>query len=139
MRKSFILHLDSLEILKDLTDDQAGKLLKACYDYNTGIEPELDMLMKMVFLPFRNQFIRDLDKYQETCDRNKLNGSKGGRPTKTQKTHSVSKNPLGAKKAYSDSDNKSDNKKDSENKSDTGNKKKSNSEMEIDFGRFNDL
>jgi hypothetical protein len=121
MRKSFILHLDSLEILKDLTDEQSGKLLKAFYEYNSGIEPELDPITKMVFIPFRNQFIRDLDKYQETCEKNKLNGSKGGRPPKTQKTHSVSNNPLVAKKAYNDSDSKNDNDSDSKNDSDSVN------------------
>jgi len=124
MKKSFILHLDSLEILNELTDEQAGKLLKACYEYNIGIDPKLDTLTKMIFIPFRNQFNRDLEKYQDTCEKNKLNGSKGGRPSKTQKTHSVSKNPNEAKKADNDSDRDRDSKKDkdSDSKNDTGNK-----------------
>jgi hypothetical protein len=129
MKKSFILHLDSLEILNELTDEQAGKLLKACYDYNIGIEPELDTLTRMIFIPFRNQFNRDLEKYQDTCEKNKLNGSKGGRPSKTQKTHSVSKNPTEAKKA----DNDSDSKKDSDSKNDTGNKNKKETGIRIQF------
>lgn len=65
MRKSFILHLDSLEILDDLTNEQAGKLLKAMRDYNLGNEVELDPITKMCFLPFKNQFIRDIKSYEE--------------------------------------------------------------------------
>jgi hypothetical protein len=38
MKKSFIVHLDSLEILDELSDDQAGKLLKAFRDFHREIE-----------------------------------------------------------------------------------------------------
>ena len=35
-KKSFILHIDSLDILEKLTDEQSGKLLKAMLDYHKG-------------------------------------------------------------------------------------------------------
>ena len=69
----------------------------------------------MAFLPFKNQFIRDGESYLKTVERNKANGSKGGRPKnplkpkETQKTHSVNKEP---KKADSDNDSDSVNDKD---------------------------
>jgi len=78
-RKSFVLHKDSLDILPDLTDDQAGKLFKAIYAYQIDDELKLDQIIKMVFLPFKNQFIRDDEKYTETCERRAIAGSKGGK------------------------------------------------------------
>lgn len=111
MKTGFILHLDSLAVLDELTNEQAGILFKAIRDYNLGKEPELDFAMKMAFLPFKNQFVRDLEKYENTCERNKTNGAKGGRPKKpkeTEKTQVVFEKP---KKA----DNKNNNKNDNEN------------------------
>lgn len=78
-KKSFVLHKDSLDILPDLTDDQAGKLFKAIYAYQIDEEINLDQIIKMVFLPFKNQFIRDDGKYVETCERRAIAGSKGGK------------------------------------------------------------
>ena len=42
MRKSFILHNDSLNVLDILTDEQAGKLFKAIKNYQNGVKQELD-------------------------------------------------------------------------------------------------
>jgi hypothetical protein len=111
-RKSFILHLDSLEVFNELTNEQAGILFKAIKSYNEGKEFELDFALKLAFLPFKKQFERDSEKYQSVVERNKNNGSKGGRPKnpkepkKSEKTHSVFKEP---KKADNDNDSDSDN------------------------------
>ena len=78
-RKSFVLHKDSLEILPELTDDQAGKLFKAIYAYQIDDEIALEPIVKMVFLPFKNQFARDNSKYLETCERRAVAGSLGGK------------------------------------------------------------
>jgi hypothetical protein len=112
MKTGFILHLDSLSVLDELTNEQAGILFKAIRDYNLGKEPELDFAMRMAFIPFKNQFERDLEKYNNTCERNRNNGSKGGRPkkpTETQETQVVFEKP---KKA----DNKNDNDNKNKNK-----------------------
>jgi hypothetical protein len=111
MKTGFILHLDSLSVLDELTNEQAGILFKAIRDYNSGKEPELDFAMRMAFIPFKNQFERDLEKYNLTCERNRNNGSKGGRPkktTETQKTQVVFEKP---KKADNKNDNDNDNNK----------------------------
>ncbi len=79
IRKSFVLHKDSLDILPDLTDEQAGKLFKAIHLYQIDEGLNLDQITKMVFLPFKNQFIRDNEKYTETCERRAIAGSKGGK------------------------------------------------------------
>jgi hypothetical protein len=108
MKTGFILHLDSLQVLDELTDEQAGVLFKAIKAYHEGNSVQLDFAMKMAFIPFKNQFERDQIKYEKTCERNKRNGAKGGRPkkpTETQKTHAVLEKP---KKP--DNKNKNDNK-----------------------------
>lgn len=109
MKKSFILHIDSLAILDEMTFEQKGILFDAIYKHQLGEEVSLDFSMKMAFAPFKNQFIRDNEKYSEFIDKQKDNGSKGGRPKKptqpneTQKTQAFSENPTEPKKAYNDS------------------------------------
>ena len=73
-RKSFIIHNDSLDILDQLTDQQAGKLFKAisCYQ-KTGRINQDDQLVKIAIIPFINQFKRDEEKYLNIIERNKIN------------------------------------------------------------------
>lgn len=59
MKKGFTLFNDSLDILDELTDEQAGQLFKTIRDFNRGQEKTIDPLIKMCFLPFKNQFLRD--------------------------------------------------------------------------------
>lgn len=77
MRTSFILHLDSLEVLDELSNEDAGVLLKAMRDFNRDEDPNLSGLMKVIFLPFKNQFIRDEVKYDEKSDKRSEAGRKG--------------------------------------------------------------
>ena len=71
-RKSFLLHFDSLGILDHLTNEQCGKLLLACRDFNLGKELELDTTLELVFFPFKAQFLRDMGKYEKLCEKNRL-------------------------------------------------------------------
>lgn len=127
MKKSFILHIDSLSVLSELTNEQKGELFQAVFDYNIGKEVVLTGLMKAIFVSFKNQFDRDNKKYQSIVERNKINGSKGGTPKKPKGTQ---KNPVGSSggeqnpnKADNDNDsvNDSDNDSDNENKNDNVN------------------
>jgi hypothetical protein len=86
-KKSFVLHVDSLDVLDELTNEQAGMLLKAMRDYHNEHETPLDALTKIVFCPFKNQFNRDSLKYQTTCERRANAGSMGGK----QKVANVAK------------------------------------------------
>lgn len=115
-KKSFIVYLDSLDVLDELTNDQAGQLLKAMRDYNKSAEVNLPGLLKAVFIPFKNQFDRDAEKYEGIVLRNRENGKSGGRPKETQQ------NPVGSsggeanpKKPDNDNDSDNDSKKDSDN------------------------
>lgn len=114
--KSFILHKDSLSILEEMDDQQAGKFIKAIYQFQkTGELPELDFGLKMAINPFINQFKRDKEKYQSIVDRNKQNIAKRWN---TKNTTGKSGIPDDTKNTYSDSKNKndSDSKKDNNKK-----------------------
>lgn len=112
-KKSFILHIDSLVILNELTNEQKGILFDAIYRYHLGEEIKLDFGMKMAFIPFQNQFIRDNERYLEMSGKNSENGKRGGRPRKSDQnpknptafseSEKSDQNPTKAKKAYSDS------------------------------------
>ena len=123
-RKSFILYIDTLNVLDELTDEQAGILFKTIANTHRKKEiPDLDFGIKMAFLPFKNQFDRDNKKYVSICERNKKNGEKGGRPKKGNPNNPVGllktqRNPKKPKKAdsESESENDIDNKKDNKNK-----------------------
>ena len=118
-RTSLLLHFDSLEILDELSDEEAGQLFKAIKGHHQGGTLSLSPLVRVAFSSFKNQFARDEIKYQETVKRNKNNGSKGGRPRtqdNPEKPTGLNENPSEAKKADSDSKSKSDSKSDSGNK-----------------------
>ena len=95
IRKSFVLHNDSLNILDELTDEQAGMLFRAIKAHQFNEITDLDILTKVALKPFTNQFERDNLKYQSIVERNKSNGSKGGRPTKPKTTQTNPKQPSG--------------------------------------------
>jgi hypothetical protein len=121
MKSSFILHLDSLCVLDKMSDEQAGRFIKAIYYYQkTKTLPELDLLLEMAITPFINQFFRDEKGYEKVIERNRENGKLGGRPKKEpkkpsglKKTQNNPKNPSEPKKADSDSDSVNDSDSDS--------------------------
>jgi hypothetical protein len=119
-KKSFVLHVDSLDVLDELTNEQAGMLLKAMRDYHNEHETPLDALTKIVFCPFKNQFNRDSLKYQTTCERRASAGSMGGK----QKVANVAKasKPKQKQANLAESVNVSENDSDSVNESESDNK-----------------
>jgi len=93
IKKSFILYHDICEVFDDLADEEAGKLIKEIVKTARTITHDnpqqptgLTGLLKAVFNPFKSHLLRDSEKYQTIVERNKMNGSKGGRPkVKTQR------------------------------------------------------
>lgn len=117
-KSSFILHHDTLSVIKELTDEQAGQLLKAMYTYSESLnnpdnpdEPSgLVGLMNSVYHPFKAQILRDFGKYVKVCDRNRSNGEGGGRPPEPTGPQSTPDKPDKGKDSGSDNgkDNGSD-------------------------------
>lgn len=118
-KKSFLIYIDSLDILDELSDEEAGRLFKAIKSAQKGEDYEPDSITRIAFAPFKSQFARDLEKYETICERNKNNGLKGGRP----KTEHNPKNPVGSTRGEANPKNHdSDSDSDSEKNKDVGDK-----------------
>jgi hypothetical protein len=112
-KKSFLLYCDIIHTVRKLTDDQAGKLLKHILSYVNDENPTMDdLIIDLVFEPIKQSLKRDLKRYENICNRNQINGAKGGRPIKEPKKPSgLIGNPKEPKKPDIDSDIDIDNKK----------------------------
>lgn len=79
-RKSFLMFVDSLEVLPELSDEQAGRLFKAVRAYHligdpvcgVGAKDEYarimdDKTLRLVFAPFKVQFERNEEVYRQRC------------------------------------------------------------------------
>ena len=108
-KKSFILYCDQRGIFDKLPDEYAGRLIKHIFAYVNDEEPETDdLVITMAFEGIKTALKRDLQKYHNYIEKQRVNGKSGGRPRKaneTQKTQAFFEKP---KKADSDSDSVSD-------------------------------
>lgn len=91
-----MMYLDTDGQWDMLSNEQAGILIKALFKYSKSgevLETE-DGMLKMAFSFMAAQLDRDNEKYNRICERNSINGAKGGRPKKqtvfeeTEKTQS---------------------------------------------------
>jgi hypothetical protein len=115
-KNNFLLYKDFKSTIDLLSDEQAGKLIKAVFSYVNGrVEPVFDDGMLVVaFNILKTQLERDLQKYKNIAERNQINGAKGGRPKNNPDEEDKPKKPSGLignptktqipKKADSDSD-----------------------------------
>lgn len=72
-KKSFVLYCDSKEQWDMLTDEQAGRLVKALFDYvNNGDTIQTsDGMLRMAFSFIVAQIDRDTEKYNAVCKKRK--------------------------------------------------------------------
>lgn len=85
-KRTFLMYSEWQPLLEGMSDEQAGQLFKKIYAYQTGNEYEIqDALILGVFNMIKAKFDADRKLYVEKCERNKLNGAKGGRPKKQGK------------------------------------------------------
>ena len=86
-RTYFQVYFSYEEPLNSLTYEQIGRLFMAMFQYEkTKEKPELDTVSDMAFCFIRSQMERDQKAYNEKCEKNSQNGSKGGRPKKSEKS-----------------------------------------------------
>jgi len=77
-KDSFVLYTEQKAVLDKLTDEQAGKLIKAIYEYEeTGIMPELDSTLDLVITPFKTALDKNGDKWEKTKQKRSEAGKLG--------------------------------------------------------------
>lgn len=82
-RPFFPLFFKDRDKLKYLSAEQRGELLTALFDYAAdGNVPALDGLVGFAFEVFREGIDTSLERYEETCEKRREAGKKGGRPKK---------------------------------------------------------
>lgn len=116
-KKSFILYCDQQGLFNQLPDDIAGKLIKHIFAYVNDENPvSTELLINIAFEPIKLQLKRDLRRYEDYIDKQRVNGAKGGRPKKpneTQETQPFFEKP---KKADNVNDTDTDNDNEIKNK-----------------------
>jgi hypothetical protein len=76
-KNSFILYHDQKEVIDELSDEDAGKLFKAIYEYNVNKKMDLTGALKLIFIPFRKTFDRNDDKWEDIVKKRSEAGKKG--------------------------------------------------------------
>ena len=94
-KNSFILYTDIIHTVNKLPDEKAGKLFKIILEYVNDLNPNTteDLLVDIAFEPIKQILKRDLKKWTDYKEKQSVNGQKGGRPKKNQKTQAFLNKP----------------------------------------------
>mgnify|MGYP003310919893 CR=1 FL=1 len=73
MRKSLLIHHDLYPVFEMLTDEEAGKIIKAvfAYDINGEITGFDDRMLLATYRRITECIDRNIEKYEETVERNR--------------------------------------------------------------------
>ena len=108
-KKSVLLYCDIIHTVEKMDNATAGEFFKHYLRYINDLNPTTDnMVVDIAFESVKQNLKRDLKKYENICERNALNGSKGGRPKKPKKPSGLIGNPKEPKKADTDNDTDTD-------------------------------
>ena len=112
-KNSFVLYTEYIEIFEELSDEDAGQLVKHLFRYVNDKDPKTENpFAKLAFIPIKQQLKRDLKKYESICERNSKNGAKGGRPEKPKKPTGLTGLKNKPKKADNEDEHDNDNEHD---------------------------
>lgn len=75
--KSFILYTEQKEVIDSLTDEQAGQLFKGIFKYVNGEDVEFDGMLKVAFIPIKQNLDRNIEKWNEVKEKRKKAGKIG--------------------------------------------------------------
>ena len=96
-KKSFILYSDLIHTVSKLPNEKAGELFKHILKYVNDENPETeDLILQIAFEPIKLQLKRDLAKWENYIEKQRVNGKNGGRPKKptdTEKTQAFLEKP----------------------------------------------
>lgn len=66
MKESFVLFTEQKEIFENLSNEQAGQLIKAVFSYiETEKIPKMDTILNIAFIPIRQALDRNNDKWED--------------------------------------------------------------------------
>ena len=108
-RPSFLIYKADYDSIKNLSDQNLGKLFRAIFEYHNDKELKLEPEVQMALNFLKKQFQLDHIKWEKKVAAQRANGKKGGRPKssdgidsgeeKPNQTHGNFKNPTKPKKA----------------------------------------
>ena len=108
-RPSFLIYKADYDAIKNLSDQNLGKLFRAIFEYHNDKELKLEPEVQMALNFLKKQFQLDHIKWEKKVAAQRANGEKGGRPKssdgidsgeeKPNQTHGNFKNPTKPKKA----------------------------------------
>lgn len=102
-KKSILLYVDLIHTVRKMKKEDAGELFLHILKYVNDENPTTkNMIVELTFEPIKQQLKRDLIKYNNIVERNRINGAK------PKKASRLLGKPKAAKKADSDSDKDSD-------------------------------
>ena len=108
MAQNTLIYPSHYEMMEELTDTQAGLLIKTIGRYQKGEDISIsDDLVRGMWLAMKHDFDVQKEKYESVVQRNRENGKKGGRPKNP-------KNPSGLLKTQTNPNNLKDKDKDKE-------------------------
>ena len=106
MAQNTLIYPSHYEMMEELTDTQAGLLIKTIGRYQKGEDISIsDDLVRGMWLAMKHDFDVQKEKYESVVQRNRENGKKGGRPKNP-------KNPSGLLKTQTNPNNLKDKDKD---------------------------
>ena len=106
-RPSFLIYKADYDAIKNLSDQNLGKLFRAIFEYHNDNELQLEPEVQMALNFLKKQLQLDHIKWEKKVAAQKANGEKGGRPKKSDgpdskekpnQTHGFPKNPTKPKK-----------------------------------------
>lgn len=77
-RNSFVLYTDQKETIDELSDEEAGKIFKALYEYNKTEQINLTGVLKAIFMQFKVFLDKDNTKWEEEKKKRIEAGRLGG-------------------------------------------------------------
>src|SRR5690606_22951753 len=102
-KKSFVLYCDQRQIFNELSNEEAGMLIKHIFSYTADENPTAESrLIKIAFEPIKQQLKRDLVKYEAVRERNSTNAKKRWNAKNATACDRI---PNDAKNADNDNDN----------------------------------
>lgn len=93
IKDNFLLKLSQIKVFNELSDEDAGKLIKGIFEYANSKKIILDGYLKIIFIPIKEEIDKNEARYELVCEKNKKNGKLGGRPKNPKKPNGFSENP----------------------------------------------